>query len=93
MVLADLISFLQNFFLLIINFFNEKVNDCLNSKKTIIPHSVNYHITRKCNYSCGFCFHTAKTSYVEGLEASKRGLKLLKEAGMKKINFAGGEVN
>ena len=29
-----------------------------------IPESVNYHFTRQCNYSCGFCFHTAKTSYV-----------------------------
>lgn len=43
--------------------------------------SVNYHFTRQCNYQCGFCFHTAKTSYVLPLEEAKRGLKLLKEAG------------
>ncbi len=55
------------------------------------PVSVNYHFTRKCNYECGFCFHTAKTSYVEPLDSAKKGLALLKEAGMKKINFAGGE--
>ena len=56
-----------------------------------IPVSVNYHLTRQCNYTCGFCFHTAKTSYVLPLNEAKRGLKLLKEAGMKKLNFAGGE--
>ncbi|MEQ2308661.1 Radical S-adenosyl methionine domain-containing protein 2 [Ameca splendens] len=55
------------------------------------PTSVNYHFTRKCNYKCGFCFHTAKTSFVLPLEEAKRGLKLLKEAGMEKINFSGGE--
>lgn len=69
--------------------------------------SVNYHFTRKCNKECGFCFHTAKvsrnnlihvfqlttlqTSFVLPLEEAKRGLLLLKKAGMKKINFAGGE--
>lgn len=57
----------------------------------IIPVSVNYHYTRKCNYECGFCFHTAKSSYMLPLAHSKRGLKLLKEAGMRKVNFAGGE--
>ncbi|KAF6721835.1 Radical S-adenosyl methionine domain-containing protein 2 [Oryzias melastigma] len=56
-----------------------------------IPTSVNYHFTRKCNYKCGFCFHTAKTSFVLPLEEAKRGLKLLKEDGMEKINFSGGE--
>ncbi|MCJ1234708.1 hypothetical protein MMC14_002671 [Varicellaria rhodocarpa] len=56
-----------------------------------IPVSVNYHLTRRCNYNCGFCFHTATTSYVLPLVDAKKGLALLKEAGMKKINFAGGE--
>uniref|UniRef100_A0AAQ5ZJY2 S-adenosylmethionine-dependent nucleotide dehydratase RSAD2 n=1 Tax=Amphiprion ocellaris TaxID=80972 RepID=A0AAQ5ZJY2_AMPOC len=55
------------------------------------PTSVNYHFTRKCNYKCGFCFHTAKTSFVLPLEEAQRGLKLLKESGMEKINFSGGE--
>ncbi|XP_038595862.1 radical S-adenosyl methionine domain-containing protein 2 [Tachyglossus aculeatus] len=57
----------------------------------IIPTSVNYHFTRQCNYRCGFCFHTAKTSFVLPLEEAKRGLRMLKEAGMEKINFSGGE--
>ncbi|TFA99677.1 Radical S-adenosyl methionine domain-containing protein 2 [Trichoderma ghanense] len=55
------------------------------------PISVNYHFSRKCNMSCSFCFHTATTSHIESPENAKRGLKLLKEAGMKKCNFAGGE--
>ncbi|XP_064002829.1 S-adenosylmethionine-dependent nucleotide dehydratase RSAD2 [Pogoniulus pusillus] len=58
---------------------------------TPTPTSVNYHFTRQCNYKCGFCFHTAKTSFVLPLEEAKRGLKMLKEAGMEKINFSGGE--
>lgn len=57
----------------------------------IKPLSVNYHFTRKCNYSCGFCFHTAKTSFVLPMDQAKRGLRLLKEKGMEKINFSGGE--
>ena len=60
---------------------------CANSTKgkisnDIVPESVNYHFTRQCNYHCGFCFHTAKTSYILPLEQAKRGLQMLKEAGM-----------
>lgn len=36
--------------------------------------------TRKCNYECGFCFHTAKTSYLTPLEDAKIG-------NLWKINF------
>ncbi|PYI02587.1 radical SAM enzyme [Aspergillus sclerotiicarbonarius CBS 121057] len=61
------------------------------SKASKCPISVNYHFTRQCNKECGFCFHTASTSHVENIEDAKRGLALLKAAGMKKINFAGGE--
>lgn len=56
-----------------------------------VPLSVNYHFTRQCNYECGFCFHTAKTSFVLSLDDAKRGLTMLAEAGMKKLNFSGGE--
>ncbi|XP_046847255.1 radical S-adenosyl methionine domain-containing protein 2-like isoform X2 [Xenia sp. Carnegie-2017] len=55
------------------------------------PKSVNYHFTRRCNYKCGFCFHTAKTSFVLPLDEAKRGLRMLKKSGMEKINFSGGE--
>lgn len=48
---------------------------------TTTPTSVNYHFTRKCNYKCGFCFHTAKTSFVLPLEEATRGLQLLKDSG------------
>jgi radical S-adenosyl methionine domain-containing protein 2 len=57
----------------------------------VIPLSVNFHFTRKCNYNCGFCFHTSLTSHVESLESAKRMLKELSQHGAKKINFAGGE--
>lgn len=53
---------------------------CCGSNSTT-PRSVNYHFTRQCNYKCGFCFHTAKTSFVLPLDEAKRGLKILKEAG------------
>ncbi|PTB40441.1 hypothetical protein M441DRAFT_432154 [Trichoderma asperellum CBS 433.97] len=56
-----------------------------------VPVSVNYFFTRQCNKSCGFCFHTAKNSHMEDISRAKRGLQLLQQAGMKKINFAGGE--
>lgn len=79
-------SFLIGYFLLKKekNTNNKEINKCL-------PISVNYHFSRKCNYQCGFCFHTAKTSHVLSIEQAKLGLLKLKEAGMKKINFAGGE--
>lgn len=51
------------------------------STQPTTPVSVNYHFTRQCNYKCGFCFHTAKTSFVLPLEEAKRGLLLLKQAG------------
>lgn len=65
--------------------------ECFTAKKHITPLSVNFHFTRRCNKTCVFCFHTEKTSYLASDEDMKKGLTLLKEAGMKKINFAGGE--
>ncbi|KAF2689087.1 radical SAM enzyme [Lentithecium fluviatile CBS 122367] len=59
--------------------------------KHTIPISVNYHFTRKCNAECGFCFHTELDSHYEPLETAQRGLHLLHEEGMEKLNFAGGE--
>ena len=50
-------------------------------RRGAVPLSVNYHFTRQCNYQCGFCFHTAKTSFVLPIDEAKRGLKMLKEAG------------
>jgi radical S-adenosyl methionine domain-containing protein 2 len=52
---------------------------------------VNYHFTRRCNFGCGFCFHTASSSHVLPLADAQRGLALLADAGMRAVNFAGGE--
>lgn len=60
-------------------------------RRSAVPISVNYHFTRRCNKACRFCFDTAKTSYILPLEDAKKGLALLKKAGMRKLNFAGGE--
>ncbi|KAF2873273.1 hypothetical protein BDV95DRAFT_440525, partial [Massariosphaeria phaeospora] len=57
----------------------------------LIPISVNYHFSRKCNAECKFCFHTELDSYHAPREDAEKGLKLLKDAGMQKVNFAGGE--
>lgn len=63
----------------------------LSREEDVIPVSVNYFFTRHCNAECGFCFHTETTSYKLPITQAERGLRLLAEAGMKKINFAGGE--
>mmetsp|Transcript_18321 Transcript_18321/g.36997 ORF Transcript_18321/g.36997 Transcript_18321/m.36997 type:complete len:141 (+) Transcript_18321:127-549(+) len=53
--------------------------------------SVNYFISRECNYKCKFCFHTQKNTHKLGLGKAKLGLQLLQHSGTEKINFAGGE--
>jgi radical S-adenosyl methionine domain-containing protein 2 len=46
---------------------------------------------RKCNYECEFCFHTTKNVNILPLDEAKRGLRLLADAGMRKLNISGGE--
>lgn len=41
--------------------------------------------------ACQFCFHTDTSSKTVPLDEAKRGLKLLADAGMVKINISGGE--
>lgn len=53
--------------------------------------SVNYFISRECNYKCKFCFHTETNKNKFQFEQARYGLRLLKSAGTQKINFAGGE--
>lgn len=53
--------------------------------------SVNYFISRECNYNCKFCFHTETNQNKFQLEQARYGLQLLRAAGTQKINFAGGE--
>jgi radical S-adenosyl methionine domain-containing protein 2 len=55
------------------------------------PESVNFHYTRLCNFSCGFCFHTKKSSDKLPIEDAIRGCDMLKKAGTRKLNIAGGE--
>ena len=62
-------------------------NDTNTNDNRVIPESVNYHFTRTCNYSCGFCFHTAKTSFNVPLETAKQGLEMLVKDGMKKVTL------
>ena len=61
-----LAKFIKLFFIIVTWF--KKVFKSAEKKNEIIPLSVNYHFTRQCNYSCGFCFHTAKTSFVLPLD-------------------------
>lgn len=53
--------------------------------------SVNYFISRECNYKCKFCFHTQTNTNKLSIGRSKLGLQLLEHSGTQKINFAGGE--
>jgi radical S-adenosyl methionine domain-containing protein 2 len=62
------------------------------SKAFDAPVSVNYFPSPQCNYVCGFCFHTATTSVILSEEEAMLGLRLLKEAGMCKLNIACGEL-
>lgn len=63
-----------------VKYYGNKNKKCL-EPDVLVPKSVNYHFTRKCNYECGFCFHTAKTSAMLNLEHAKKGLLMLKLAG------------
>ena len=60
--------------------------------------SVNYHLWKPCNMSCGFCFATFQDIHPRilpkghlGREASLSVVEQLAQAGFQKINFAGGE--
>jgi radical S-adenosyl methionine domain-containing protein 2 len=41
--------------------------------------------------SCEFCFHTTKNLFILPIDEAKRGLRLLADAGMVKLNCSGGE--
>ena len=58
--------------------------------------TVNYHLWKSCNMTCGFCFATFLDLPPQGAPylaegASIRLITLIAEAGFLKINFAGGE--
>lgn len=56
------------------------------------PVSVNFHIWKPCNEACKFCFATFGDvpGHLTSADAV-RVVRLLREAGCEKINFAGGE--
>lgn len=58
------------------------------SKRELV---VNYHFHRLCNYACKFCFHTAKTPDIASLEDAQKAMRALKQCGMSRVNFSGGE--
>lgn len=54
--------------------------------------SVNWHITKKCNFDCTYCF--ARFKDVKGTLPKEVALEIprqLKDLGVEKLNFAGGE--
>lgn len=89
MITANTYYYMVTFILILVAKIYSFINHHLAAKRC--PISVNYHFTRQCNKSCGFCFHTATTSHRESLDNAKLGLTKLKRAGMRKLNFAGGE--
>ncbi|KAF8123295.1 hypothetical protein EV363DRAFT_1180238 [Boletus edulis] len=62
-----------------------------NATPAIVPVSVNWFPNRRCNYECHFCFHTNTNQFILPLDDAKRGLRMLADAGMKKLNISGGE--
>lgn len=56
------------------------------------PVSVNFHIWKPCNLGCTFCFAPFNDVHGHlGADDAVRVVRLLREAGGEKINFAGGE--
>lgn len=56
------------------------------------PIAINYHVSRKCNARCRFCFATFRD--VDGQLTTKESAQLidaLRKAGGEKLTFAGGE--
>ena len=62
------------------------------NKAPAIPLAVNYHLYKPCNYRCRFCFATYRdiTGQLK-LDDARQLLRTLREAGVEKLNFAGGE--
>ena len=61
------------------------------NKKQVRIKSVNWHLTTRCNYKCKFCFAQELDSEITDLENAKSILEKLRDWGIEKINFVGGE--
>lgn len=75
-----------------------KTETCLTINTHPVPVSVNFHFWKPCNYGCKFCFATFHDDDVlrgigYGLPVADciRIVSLLREAGIEKLNFVGGE--
>ena len=88
---SRILSLFWSFIFTVMKLFQKQQSKCESVNFPSKCESVNFHFSRECNYRCKFCFHTNKSTTILPLDEAKRGLRLLKEAGMKKINFAGGE--
>lgn len=59
----------------------DKIQDLV---EKVDPVSVNYHLTRRCNFVCKHCFHTNTSGARLSLEEATKGLNLLKASGTKR---------
>lgn len=86
---SHLMVFLTGFtFLICVSIYSTRKRQRCTQRKNLV---INWHFTRKCNYSCKFCFHTAKADHHVKLKDAKTGIKQLRDKGMVRINFSGGE--
>ncbi|MDP3446130.1 MAG: viperin family antiviral radical SAM protein [Ignavibacteria bacterium] len=53
--------------------------------------SVNWHIISKCNYNCQFCYTKNLGDEIAKPETVKKILTVLRNYGIEKVNFVGGE--
>ena len=53
--------------------------------------SVNWHLTTRCNYACKFCFIQNLDAEIRDLKSAEEILVKLRDIGIEKINFVGGE--
>ncbi|MBP2132353.1 radical S-adenosyl methionine domain-containing protein 2 [Methanomicrobium sp. W14] len=60
-------------------------------KECVAIRSANWHITSKCNYNCKFCFSQNLKGELKDLKKMNEVLLHLKQLGITKINFVGGE--
>lgn len=53
--------------------------------------SANLHLVSACNYRCGFCFSKNLCNGIMGVDGWSPILRRLRDAGVRKVNMAGGE--
>jgi radical SAM protein with 4Fe4S-binding SPASM domain len=70
-----------------------KINDIRALKLNLLPQFAWIEVTRQCNLSCIFCYEQSNATCSEFMtfDDYKLAIKNLKESGIKKIQFIGGE--